>query len=192
MSAGAVIVSFMSERIERASLTVSIDAGTDLTAADAETMAAKFLELVLRDCGISWGPGINREVLPYGTTSYYLTEEPLFLVEVDTITTACCSIATIQVDEPGLVETIYDEMVAFAIDNQVDGATIIAGRSHPESGFMYEYDPFDSVIEDQMVKEYLNRPLTVRVSADGLVSDANPRATYTPGQPLEFEYFLGA
>lgn len=192
MSAGAAIVSFMSERIERASLTVSIDAGADLTAADAETMAAKFLELVLRDCGISWGPGINREVLPYGATSYYLTEEPLFLVEVDTITAACCSIATIQLDEPGLVDNIYDEMVAFAIDNQVDGATIIAGRSHPESGFMYEYDPFDSFIEDQMVKEYLNRPLTVQVSADGLISDANPRATYTPGQPLEFEYFLGA
>lgn len=178
----------MSDTITRASITVSINAGSDMSTGDAESLATKFMEVVLRDCGVTWGPGIRRDVLSFGPRSVYSTLEPQLLVEVQTFVEAYCSVATVEISDSELGEEIYTASEAIAQAFQLDAVSVVAGRSHPHDGHMVEHEDLRQFRRDQFRQQWNTHSWirqrgheTLITDEDGNLLDVSeqPRLAYT-------------
>lgn len=121
----------------RASFTMGLRAESDLTASDVETAITKVMELVLRDCAVTWGPGISRESSPFGSIAYYLTLNPEMMVEIAVFSQAYTGVATVWIEDQDLIDSINESVMEWWFVGDADFWTC-SGRSHPEFQFMVE------------------------------------------------------
>lgn len=126
----------MSNSMRSVGISVFIDSDSDMTVGDAESYAKKFIEIALRKSSVSWGPGISRELTSFGTRSVYLTLNPSFYVDVDSVIDVRCAIATVRLDDSQLLEQIFMEAYALEDGNQLSGILLVTGFSHPLHGHM--------------------------------------------------------
>ena len=133
-------------------ITVAIDFDSEMTLGDTESFATKLMEAMLRNCGVTWGPTVSREVLSFGPRTYIVTEEPPFLVEIDTILVGGCSIATVRIDDELLLSEVALEACDLQIDTHLSGLSICTGVSHPRYGYMSE-DVFEHVLEFDSIRD---------------------------------------
>lgn len=133
-------------------ITVWINIDSEMTLGDTESFATKLMEVMLRNCGVTWGPTVSREVLSFGPRTYIVTEDPPFLVEIDTILAGGCSIATVRIDDEHLLSEVALEACDLQIDTRLSGLSICTGVSHPRYGYMSE-DVFEHVLEFDSIRD---------------------------------------
>ena len=136
----------MSESSPLVGLTVWVDFDSGMTLGDSESFATKRMEVMLRNCGVTWGPTVSRELLSFGPRTYIVTEGPPFLVEIDTIIDGGCSIATVQIDDEQLFLEVALEACDLQAGTHLGGLSICTGVSHPRYGYM-SADVFAHVFE---------------------------------------------
>ena len=152
MSEPVATVAAMTGSAPLVGITVWINFGSEMTLGDTESFATKLMEVMLRNCGVTWGPTVSREMLSFGPRTYIVTEDPPFLVEIDTIVAGGCSIATARIDDEHLLSEVALEACDLQIDTDLSGLSICTGVSHPRYGYMSE-DVFEHVLEFDSMRD---------------------------------------